>query len=69
MPKISEKPLRRIQLRIFEEDYIRANKLFGRDIGVNAALRTMIHSCLNQTENRVRQLVDAQETEVSEVKP
>jgi len=61
MPRISEKPLRVIQIRIFEEDYQRLRALFppgDSTVGMNAALRTVIHSFLTQTEAKMRQVID-----------
>ena len=63
MPKISEKPLRIIQIRIFEEDYQRLRKIYGQGIGINRACRTILHTFLTQTEAKINEAIDKMEAE------
>lgn len=65
MPKITDEPLRVIQVRIFEKDYQRLQQMYGNDpsFSMNKAVRTMIHTMLNQLEDKINQAIDASETE------
>lgn len=61
MPKITDKPLRRVIIRVFDEDYQKAKELFGPNIGLNKAWRTAIHAFMTQTEAKIRAKVDEME--------
>lgn len=60
MPKITEEPLKLIQVRIFERDYERLNEMFGGDpsFTITAAVRTIIRTMLNQLEDKVNTAID-----------
>jgi len=59
VPKITEKPLVKMKLRLFEEDYERLRTLFGPNIGINKAIRSIVHSFLNQTDAKIRDKIDS----------
>lgn len=63
MPKITDQPLKVIQVRIFERDYQRLQEMFSSDptFSMNKAVRTMIHTMLNQMEARINSAIDHQE--------
>ena len=50
MPKITEEPLVRIQLRLFESDLAELRQIYSQTIGVNDAIRTIIRSFLTQAK-------------------
>ena len=58
MPKITDKPLKLIQVRIFEEDYTELRRLYSRDVGVNKAIRAMVHSFLTNTNGNINEAID-----------
>jgi hypothetical protein len=66
MPKTSEEPLEAIQLRLFKRDLESLRKLYGGSFGVNKAIRTIIRAYLTQVEEKSRQLIDENETALSD---
>lgn len=60
MPKITDEPLRVIQVRIFDRDYHRLQEMFGGDpsFSMNKAVRTMVRTMLNQLEAKVNAEID-----------
>jgi hypothetical protein len=62
MPKISDEPLKVIQIRIFAKDDQRLKTLFGGSgVKINKILRTLIRTFLNQTEAKVQARIDAED--------
>lgn len=66
MPRISEEPLVRYQVRLFERDVKRLRELYGQQFGVNRAIRTIIRAFVNQSEAQARAMIDAAEAELAE---
>ena len=65
MPKITDRKLKLIQVRVFEDDYDLMQKYFcypgGK--GMNAAIRTMVSTTMKQMEARANSLIDKEERE------
>ncbi len=61
MPKIAEEPLTAIQLRLFEADLVALRRLYGQDVGVNAAIRTIVRVFLRQVDAKANSVIDGQE--------
>lgn len=59
MPRIFEKKLVAIKLRLFEEDLNALRRNYGNEFGVNQAIRTIVHSFLTQTQAKMDKSVDA----------
>jgi hypothetical protein len=59
MPKISDEPLLRMQVRIFKRDKNRLDNLFKDNIGLNEGIRKIIRLFLNQSEEKIRQIIDS----------
>lgn len=53
MPKITDEPLLRLQVRIYKRDKARLDKLFKNNIGVNEAIRKIIRKALNQADEEM----------------
>lgn len=63
MPKISDEPLLRMQVRIYKRDKPRLDALFGPNIGINEGIRKIIRLFLNQSEDKIRKAIDEQGTD------
>ena len=61
MPKITDKPLEAIQVRLFKEDLNALRRLYSGTFGVNKAIRTIIHTFVTQTQAKANAAIDAQE--------
>lgn len=61
MPKITEKPLEAIQVRLFKEDLDVLRTLYKGSFGVNKAIRTIVHSFVAQSAARANKVIDALE--------
>jgi hypothetical protein len=58
MPKITEEELVPIQVRLFKADHNKLTALYSRDVGVNAAIRTIIRSYLRQVDAKAAAEID-----------
>lgn len=58
MPKISEKPLKIIQVRIFDEDDKRLDALCSAKLSKNRLIRTIIHTYLGSIEATIDKQID-----------
>jgi hypothetical protein len=58
MPKITDQPLETVLIRFFAEDleFIRAN--FGKNLGVNRAVRTIVHTFVTQAKATAATTID-----------
>jgi hypothetical protein len=63
MPKITEEPLTAIQVRLFEADLAALKRLYGQDVGVNAAIRTIVRVFLRQVDAKANATIDSQEAQ------
>ena len=63
MPKITDKPLEAIQVRLFKEDLDVLRNLYRGQFGVNRAIRTIVHSFINQTEAKANKTIDEYESQ------
>lgn len=61
MPKISDKPMVAIQVRLFEEDLTVLRKLYRGSFGVNRAIRTIVHTFVAQTSAMANDAIDEAE--------
>lgn len=61
MPAPSEKPLARICVRIWQDDYLRLRQVSAAagDVGLNLLIRTIIHSYITQLDALERRNLDA----------
>lgn len=60
MPKISEKPLTRVCIRVWKEDYDKLREVSeaSNDIGVNLLIREIVHNYVKNLRDRERQNLD-----------
>jgi hypothetical protein len=63
MPKITDKPLEAIQVRLFQDDLNALRRLYAGSFGVNRAIRTIVHSFVTQTEAKANAAIDELEAE------
>lgn len=63
MPKISEKPLEAIQVRLFKEDLDALRALYAGQFGVNRAIRSIVHTFVTHTQATANRQIDEQEME------
>lgn len=62
MPKITDKELEAIQVRLFKEDLDYLRQLYGgQQFGVNRVIRTVVHSFVTQAAAEANRNIDAQE--------
>lgn len=63
IPKITDEELVKIQVRVFKADYDQLTVLYGQNgqIGVNAAIRTMVRSNLRQLNAEADRKINEQE--------
>lgn len=54
MPKLSDEPLLRMQVRIYKRDHQRLVNLFGENIGLNEGIRKIIRLFLDQAESKIQ---------------
>lgn len=66
MPKISDKPLEAIQVRLFKEDLDALRALYAGQFGVNRAIRSIVHSFVTQTQATANRQIDANEADAME---
>jgi hypothetical protein len=66
MPKITDKPLEAIQLRLFKDDLDELRLLYAGQFGVNKAIRTIVHSFINQVRSKAAKAIDNTETMFTE---
>lgn len=70
MPKISEKPLEAIQVRLFKEDLDALRALYAGQFGVNRAIRSIVHTFVTHTQATANRQIDANEAaETESVEP
>ena len=65
MPKTSDEPLAKIQLRLYSSDLTALRAIFSRTIGVNDAIRTIIRTYLRQVEAKAAITIDNQERNIT----
>jgi hypothetical protein len=58
MPIIENRPLKIVQLRLYEEDVARLKKLFGDDVGYNKAVRAMVHKMIKDIDTEAEKKFD-----------
>jgi hypothetical protein len=63
MPKISDKPMEAIQVRLFEEDLAVLRRLYRGSFGVNRAIRTIVHTFVAQTTAMANEAIDEAEAQ------
>ena len=61
MPKITDKPLEAIQVRLFKEDLDMLRHLYKGSFGVNRAIRSIVHTFVTQTQATANARIDEQE--------
>jgi hypothetical protein len=66
MPKITEKDLELIQVRLFKDDLMTLRRLYAGSFGVNKAVRTIVHTFVTQTLATANAEIDATETDMAE---
>jgi hypothetical protein len=49
MPKITDKELESVLVRLFKEDLVVLRRLYKGSFGVNRAIRTIVHTFVTQT--------------------
>lgn len=64
MPKITDKPLEAIQVRLFKEDLDILRQLYAGQFGVNRVIRTIVHTFVNQTQAKANQAIDELESQL-----
>ena len=67
MPKISDKPMTPIQVRLFDEDLEFLRKLYGQNFGVNKAIRTIIATFVKQSRAKADMTIDKMEVRATEI--
>jgi len=60
MPRLSDEPLLRMQVRIYRKDHARLSALFGDNIGLNEGIRKIIRLFLDQAESKIENEVKKQ---------
>jgi hypothetical protein len=61
MPKISEEELELIQVRFFKKDLDYIRRLFGNDLGVNKAIRSIVRSFVVNSRAKADKAIDEAE--------
>jgi len=62
MPKITEEELTALQIRLFTSDLQYLRTLYGKEFGVNKAVRTIVRAFVNQTKAAVAKQIDKMPT-------
>jgi hypothetical protein len=62
MPKITDKALTALQVRLFKEDLDYLRELYAGQFGVNRAIRTIVHSFVTHTKAEANKTIDRMET-------
>lgn len=58
MPRKTDKPLIRVAVRLFKEDYEALNRMTNSDVKKNELIRRVIHTFIVHNEDRVRAKID-----------
>jgi hypothetical protein len=59
LPKITDKELEAIQVRLFKDDLNYLRKLYGgQQFGVNKVIRTIVHTFVTQTIDSANRAID-----------
>jgi len=66
MPKITDEALEALQIRLFKKDLDALRRLFGKSIGVNQAVRTIVRTFVNQAEAKANVMIDEIETQAAQ---
>lgn len=61
MPKITDKELTALQVRLFKEDLDYLRELYAGQFGVNRAIRTIVHTFVTQTKAHADKAIDKAE--------
>lgn len=61
MPKITDKELEAIQVRLFKEDLDVLRRLYAGGFGVNRAIRSIVHTFVTQTTAAADAAINKQE--------
>lgn len=70
MPKLlNEKPLTRICLRVYTEDWEELKRLASSDVKRNELARRIIHSYVTQAKDHIRRAVDEAEAQAQAQAP
>lgn len=64
MPRISDRPLHRTQMRLFRDDYEKLKQMAGPDVPIAVVIRAALKVFLNETEARMRAKIDEAEREM-----
>jgi hypothetical protein len=60
MPKLSDKPLTRICIRVYADDYNELRRMSGTDRQTNLLIRTIVQSYVRQMRDKVRAYRDGE---------
>lgn len=62
MPKVTDKELEMVPIRLFKDDLDYLRRVYRDTIGVNAAVRSIVHSFVTQTKAEADKTIDQLET-------
>lgn len=58
MPKISDQPLELLYVRLFKSDLDELRKLYRGNLGVNKAVRTIVHIFVSRSKAAADKVID-----------
>jgi hypothetical protein len=67
VPKITDKPLEMIQVRLFKEDLDALRALYAGNLGVNKAIRTIVHVFVAKSNAEANKAIDASDEDMAEL--